>query len=210
MKTCRACGETKPVEEFHKASKAPDGRQYRCKECSIAAARQRAIDNPEAKRAADRKYSASDKSKAKRKARREGPARERILRQKHESYYRNHDANLERNRARQGDPEFQRKQRERYARWRKNHPRGHRKWGLLYFYGITIEQWDEMVIAQLGCCAICGRQADLVVDHCHESKFVRALLCGTCNSGLGHFKDDPALMRVAADYIEKHRRETAA
>jgi hypothetical protein len=210
VKTCKACGNAKPLEEFHKASKTPDGRQYRCKECSIAAARQRAIDNPEAKRAADRKYSASDKSKARRKARRKGPARERILQQKRESYYRNHESNLERLRDRQGDPEFQRKQRERYARWRRNNPRGHRKWGLLYFYGITIEQWDEMVIAQLGCCAICGRQVDLVVDHCHETKLVRDLLCGTCNSGLGHFKDDPSRLRAAADYIEKHRREIAA
>ena len=112
-------------------------------------------------------------------------------------------------RSRQGDPEFQRKQRARYARWRENNPRGHRKWGLLYFYGITIEQWDEMVIAQLGCCAICGHQSDLVVDHCHETTLVRALLCGTCNSGLGHFKDDPARMRAAADYIEKYRAASA-
>lgn len=188
MKRCRACGETKPLDEFHKASKAPDGRQYRCKKCSISAARQRAIDNPEAKRAADRKYSASPRNKANRKARREGPQRERILEQKRESWYRNHESNLGKLRERQADPEFRRKQRDRYKRWRANNPRGARKWGLQYFYGITLEQWDEMVIAQSGRCAICDRMTNLVTDHCHESGRVRELLCSNCNSGLGHFK----------------------
>ena len=210
MKTCNVCKTAKPLEEFHKSATSPDGRQYTCKPCAIARARQRAKDNPEARRAADRKYSASDKSKANRKARREGPQRERILEQKRESWYRNHYSNLQKLRERQADPEFQEKQRQRYARWRKNNPRGNRKWQLEYFYGLTLEQWDEMVIAQLGCCAICGDQCELVVDHCHESVRVRELLCSTCNSGLGHFKDDPARLRAAADYIERHRRDGAA
>ena len=210
MKTCRSCGISKPPEEFHKASKTPDGRQYRCKVCNNADARRRAKENPEAKREADRKYSASEKSKANRKARREGPQRERILEQKRASWYRHHDFNLEKLRDRQGDPEFQAKQRERYVRWRKSNPRGQRKWWLEYYYSVTLEQWDEMVIAQLGRCAICDLPADLVVDHCHAAKRVRELLCSTCNSGLGHFKDDPARLRAAADYIEKHRAEDRA
>ena len=205
MKTCRSCGISKPLEEFHKASKAPDGRQYRCKVCSISAARQHAIDNPEAKRAADRKYSASAKNKANRKVRREGPQRERILDQKRESWYRNHESNLGKLRERQAEPEFQRKQRERFERWRKKQPRGQRTWWIKYRYGITIEQWDEMVIAQTGRCAICDLPCDLVVDHCHESSRVRELLCGTCNAGLGQFKDDPVRMRAAADYIERQQ-----
>lgn len=205
MKTCHVCKVTKPLDEFHKASKSPDGRQYRCKPCAISAARRRARDNPEAKREADKKYRQSEKYKANRKERREGPQRERILEQKRESWYRNHESNLERLRERQLDPEFQARQRERYARWRKNNPRGNRKWQLEYFYGLTLDQWDEMVLAQEGRCAICELPAELVVDHCHDSKKVRALLCGTCNSGLGHFKDDPARMRAAAVYIEQHR-----
>lgn len=207
MKTCRVCKIEKPFDDFHKSSSAPDGRQYRCKPCSISAARQRAIDNPDAKREADRKYRQSDKYKANRKARREGPQRERILEQKRESWYRNHDSNLEKLRQRQADPEFQAKQRERYARWRENNPRGSRAWQLKYFYGMTLEQWDDMVMAQEGRCAICELPAELVVDHCHNSTKVRALLCGTCNSGLGHFKDDPARMRAAAAYIEHHRAD---
>ena len=156
MKTCSACKTEKPLEEFHRSSSSRDGRQYRCKECAIAAARQRAIANPEAKRAADRKYSASDRSKANRKARREGPQRDVILTQKQQSYYRNHEANLERMRARAAQPENKARARERYAKWRATNPRGARAWWLRYYYGITLEQWDDMVLAQEGRCAVCS------------------------------------------------------
>jgi Recombination endonuclease VII len=210
VKTCRACGKTKSLDEFHKASKTPDGRQYRCKECSISAARQRAIDNPEAAREADRRYRQTDKYKATRKRRRDGPQRERILEQKRASWYRNHDSNLEKLREREGDPEFRRKQRERYAKWRANDPRGAQRIAIKNLYGLTLEQWDRMVVQQRGCCAICGEQSrDLHVDHCHETGTIRALLCQKCNRGLGLFDDDPDRLRTAARYVVKHRRAAA-
>lgn len=207
MKTCRKCGIQKPLDEFHKSSSSPDGRQYRCKACAISAARQRAIDNPEAHRKAQRRYEQSDKSKANRKARREGPQRERILEQKRESWYRNHDANLERQRAREADPEFRERARRRYAKWREKDPRGVQRNSLKSLYGLTVAQWDRMVIRQTGRCAICEAPArDLHVDHCHETGKVRALLCTKCNRGLGLFNDDPDRLRAAARYVVKHRR----
>lgn len=211
MKTCRACKIEKPLDEFHKASKTPDGRQYRCKPCSISAARQRALDNPDAKREADRKYRQGEKYKANRKARRDGPQRERILEQKRESWHRHHDRNLEKLREREADPEFRRKQRERYARWRANDPRGVQRTALKNLYGLTLDQWDRMLLRQGGRCAICEiATPDLHVDHCHDSGKVRALLCPNCNRALGLFKDDPVVMRAAARYIVKHRAKVPA
>lgn len=210
MKTCRKCGVEKPVSEYSKASKSPDGLQYWCRDCSSAAARQWAIDHREARRESDSKYAKSDKCKARRKARREGPQRERILEQKRESWYRNHDSNIEKLRARQGDPEFLEKQRVRRERWRARDPRGVHRNNLKSFYRMTLDEWDAMVLAQEGRCAICERPMELVVDHCHESNRVRALLCSTCNTGLGHFKDDPAQLRAAALYIESHRSHCGA
>ena len=71
-------------------------------------------------------------------------------------------------------------------------------------YGLTREQYEEMVEAQQGCCALCGREEELVVDHSHASGAVRALLCGHCNRGIGHFFDSTDLLRQAIIYLEQH------
>jgi len=72
---------------------------------------------------------------------------------------------------------------------------------LRQLYGLTREAFDAMVDAQGGRCRICGRNADLVVDHEHGSMLVRGLLCGTCNSALGLFGDDPVVIEAAARYL---------
>ena len=48
----------------------------------------------------------------------------------------------------------------------------------------------------------CGKPRALNVDHCHITGVVRGLLCNFCNHALGAFDDDPARLRLAADYLE--------
>jgi len=55
-------------------------------------------------------------------------------------------------------------------------------------------------------CAICGEAEPQHLDHDHDNGRVRALLCQRCNNGLGLFRDDPAVLRAAAEYVEEHRR----
>jgi Recombination endonuclease VII len=54
-------------------------------------------------------------------------------------------------------------------------------------------------------CAICYSPRNgtrlLAQDHCHETGNLRGFLCMHCNTGLGHFKDDPRLLRRAALYL---------
>jgi len=78
---------------------------------------------------------------------------------------------------------------------------------LKYLYGITPADFDRMYVEQNGRCAICGKhQSDfkraLDVDHDHETKVIRGLLCRNCNLAIGKFKDNPVLLRKAADYLE--------
>jgi len=63
-----------------------------------------------------------------------------------------------------------------------------------------------MLADQGGSCAICRTAPAVHVDHDHETGAVRALLCFNCNGGLGQFRDDPVVLRAAADYVEHHQQ----
>lgn len=78
-----------------------------------------------------------------------------------------------------------------------------------YRYGITVEQHDEMLKAQNGVCAICGKppkRRRLQVDHHHESGAVRELLCVPCNTSLAYI-EDPFWFAAATDYLNRHHPE---
>lgn len=75
-------------------------------------------------------------------------------------------------------------------------------------YGITTVEYDEMLEAQNGVCAICGQEEQvktrgLSVDHCHETGEVRGLLCSFCNMALGLFKDNPQSLINAVKYLAR-------
>lgn len=80
---------------------------------------------------------------------------------------------------------------------------------LKYYYGLTVEEYLKLLKDQQNKCYICGAlegnpNKRLFVDHCHSSGKVRKLLCHHCNSGLGMFKDNPELLKKAADYLKEH------
>lgn len=72
-------------------------------------------------------------------------------------------------------------------------------------YGLKRGEYDQLLRAQGGVCAICGqpRRQRLSVDHCHKTGVVRGLLCRMCNGRpLPSARDDPEILRAAADYLE--------
>jgi hypothetical protein len=76
-------------------------------------------------------------------------------------------------------------------------------------YGITADEYDEMLKSQNGGCRICGAQRArraLVVDHCHDTGKVRGILCNNCNALLGMAEDDVHRLAAAITYLEKSRR----
>lgn len=83
-------------------------------------------------------------------------------------------------------------------------------------YGITYAQHQAMFAAQGGRCAICksdkpgSKGKGWHVDHDHKTGTVRGLLCHFCNTAIGSLKDDPDLLRAAAEYLESSRAREAA
>lgn len=81
--------------------------------------------------------------------------------------------------------------------------------GLKRRYGITLQEYEEMYERQGGVCAICGEDASrsshgvLQVDHCHETKKVRALLCSRCNTCVGVEETNPGLLVKVGSYVER-------
>lgn len=76
-------------------------------------------------------------------------------------------------------------------------------YGLYIFkkYGMTINDYNHMLLQQQNRCFLCGRKEKLFIDHSHATGKVRRLLCRLCNVGLGHFKDNALLLKRAARYI---------
>lgn len=75
---------------------------------------------------------------------------------------------------------------------------------LMKAHGLSREQHNELVNRQQGLCAICSRHLKLFVDHDHTTGERRGLLCNNCNSGIGRFKDNPAWLEAAANYLRDY------
>ncbi|MGH2776528.1 MAG: endonuclease VII domain-containing protein [Actinomycetota bacterium] len=60
-----------------------------------------------------------------------------------------------------------------------------------------------IILQQGGVCALCGTGKPEHVDHDHQTKRVRGILCFNCNRGLGKFGDDVELMNRAVQYLER-------
>ena len=102
--------------------------------------------------------------------------------------------------------------REYAAEYKRTYPERQRSAQYLRNFGISLEQYEEMLRRQDSVCAICsgvnanGRR--LSVDHHHTTGVVRALLCFACNVAIGHMRDDPDLLRLAAAYLTDWRAES--
>lgn len=77
-------------------------------------------------------------------------------------------------------------------------------------YGLEPDQYEALVVAQGGRCAVCGTdqpggrsKGSWHVDHEHSTGRVRGLLCTRCNQALGLFDDDAARLVAAAEYLTR-------
>lgn len=73
-------------------------------------------------------------------------------------------------------------------------------------YGLTVDQYEQMLIDHENCCAICSapfgiNPRNVHVDHCHTTGKVRGLLCPDCNRGIGLFRDSIEILTRAVNYL---------
>jgi ribosomal protein S14 len=82
-------------------------------------------------------------------------------------------------------------------------------------FGLTLEEYDALLVQQNGRCAICGtnqsilrkKAARFAIDHDHATGRIRSLLCSNCNLGLGAFCDDVSKLKSAIRYLEKWEKD---
>lgn len=78
-------------------------------------------------------------------------------------------------------------------------------------YSSSIEEIQDKMNKQLGCCAICGdslvypdSKRSYMIDHNHSTGKTRGLLCVRCNSALGSFKENINSLEAAISYLEEY------
>lgn len=78
---------------------------------------------------------------------------------------------------------------------------------LRYYYGAGADlHYAKLLTEQNGKCAICKlapQKERLHLDHNHKTKQFRGLLCGSCNRGLGLFKENIEYLKQVVSYLEK-------
>ena len=90
---------------------------------------------------------------------------------------------------------------------RKHTPEYNRNWKYKKKYGISLDEYNEILASQNNECCICGTNdpggpgSTFTVDHNHKTEEVRGLLCSNCNRGLGFFKDNPDHLFAATKYL---------
>lgn len=100
--------------------------------------------------------------------------------------------------------------------WREAKKRSRKKRGLVGYIQeyahkgifITPDEYVAMVEQHRGLCGICEQPfvGTPFLDHDHSTGRPRGLLCATCNTGLGCYRDDPALIEKAAAYLRQTKK----
>lgn len=77
---------------------------------------------------------------------------------------------------------------------------------LIASYGLTVEDYQKLLVKQNNCCAICkttdwGKPSPSI-DHCHTTGKVRGLLCNNCNRAIGLLKDNKEVLKNAIKYLK--------
>jgi len=104
--------------------------------------------------------------------------------------------------------DYNEKNKERAKEYYKKNKEKRKEYNLKKYYNITAAQFNQMLINQNYSCDICNTplllKKDSYVDHDHETKKVRGLLCINCNFGISHVKENIVTIQKAINYINSN------
>jgi Recombination endonuclease VII len=187
MKRCRGCGEVKPISEFHPGSQYRSGYSPACKECALVSQKNAATMKRLAREAEIAKFVEIGLKECSRCHIVKPLAafhKDKLTADGYRTYCRQCRNTVESVSSKKHNKEAA------TDRWFRR------------AYGITLDQYNAMYEAQEGKCASCDLEEEfldrhnksnrkLCVDHNHQTKQVRDLLCAGCNASFGYIKEDP-------------------
>jgi len=77
-------------------------------------------------------------------------------------------------------------------------------------YGITLNEYNQMLVEQEHRCRTCGttepggKYGKFMVDHSHNTGEVRGLLCKSCNIALGEVGDNINTLQKMIEYLQNY------
>lgn len=190
LRVCRTCGIEKVMEDFYPNKESAMGRRLSCKKCHNDKLKAGIIKS--GKKDEKKEYMKAYRLRNLEKWKRTPEQQKKVNAARVERY--------------KNDPDFRASVRSKVSDYFKSNPHV-RKRQRMKKYNLTLADFDAMLKAQDGKCAICGYSDTSrvkffpLVDHCHNKGHVRGILCSACNFGIGKFKDNPELLIKAAQYL---------
>lgn len=205
-KICKHCDQTKPLDEFPKDRSRPEGVYSYCKECCRQKTAAVAMTPPRRTPTEGMKWC--------------GVCKKDLAVTEFYAAKKTYDGLARRCKAcsLKKHEEWRLKNKDKAAKymreWYGKNKTKARDSHLKKLYKMPYGEFDKMLDAQNGKCAICNREdpksgnGRLCVDHCHDTGAVRELLCSHCNSGLGYFENNMESLESAIKYLKKHSGAT--
>lgn len=199
-RVCSKCGNWFAWDSFSPQRRGLNGRRGVCKKCTVVYSTAWNKAHPEARQAAKNRYYEKNRHT--------------------EVADRTRQRNTNRQRRLREDPAYL----EKIWQQRQNNLLSRRlyekKYQVTKKYGLSWTQYEDILEAQGGCCAICDKRLSLFldnselpvanVDHDHVTGAVRGLVCLQCNAAIGYFRDDEKLLLRALKYLQESPIKVAA
>lgn len=194
-KICTTCKQEKSINEYHSHKRCLYGVRNECKVCRIKRQKKYQLKNTEKIKKYFKKYYNDNILKWKKRQEsteyKDKKNEDRRMKYANDKKYRDY-VNKKVKEYRDRDPLHKIKKRIR------NH-------------GITIDDYNNMLIEQDNKCAICKSSKSntkltnvFYIDHDHKTGKVRGLLCNKCNFALGQFNDDISILQNAIKYLKRN------